>query len=84
VTGTGWVLTELGTLAGGLEQQPQLVEHQGHVHAVAPQPLHAEQEGHGRLKLGRQEQHLEVQEGLLAGREVGLPCGGEAEGGEQR
>ena len=66
-------LTELGALARRLEQQPQLVEDQGHVHAVAAQALHAEQEGHGRLELGRQEQHLEVQEGLLAGREVGLP-----------
>lgn len=42
------------------------------MHGVAPQPLHAEQEGYGRLELGRQEQHLEVQERLLACREVGL------------
>lgn len=41
---------------------------------VTPQPLHAEQEGQRRLELGRQEQHLEVQEGLLAGQEMGLPC----------
>lgn len=67
-------LTQLRALARRLEQQPQLVEHQRHVDGVAAQPLHAEQEGQRRLELGRQEQHLEVEEGLLAGQEVGLPC----------
>lgn len=67
-------LTQLGALARRLEQQPQLVQHQRHVHGVAAQPLHAEQEGHGRLELGRQEQDLEVEEGVLAGSEVGLSC----------
>lgn len=67
-------LTQLGALTRRLQQQPQLVQHQGHVHGVAAQPLHPKQEGHGRLELSRQEQHLEVQEGLLAGREMGLSC----------
>lgn len=41
---------------------------------VTSQSLHAEQEGQRRLELSRQEQHLEVEEGLLAGQEVGLSC----------
>lgn len=70
-----WVsLTQLSALARRLEQQLQLVQHQCHVHGVAAQPLHPEQEGHGRLELSGQEQHLEIQEGLLAGREMGLAC----------
>lgn len=68
----GKPLTQLGALTRRLQQQPQLVQYQGNVHGVAAQPLHPKQEGHGRLELSRQEQHLEVQEGLLAGREMGL------------
>lgn len=70
----GFPLTQLSALAGRLEQQLQLVQHQRHVHGVAAQSLHPEQEGHGRLELGGEEQHLEVEEGLLAGREMGLAC----------
>lgn len=40
--------------------------------SVAAQPLHAEEKGNGGFKLRRQEQHLEVEEGLLVHREVGL------------
>lgn len=43
--------------------------------SVAAQPLHAEEKGDGRLELRRQEQHLEVEEGLLVHREVGLAWG---------
>lgn len=68
-------LTELRTLPGGFQKQLQLEEHQGHVDGVAAQPLHAEEEGDGRLELRRQEQHLEVEEGLLVHREVGLAWG---------
>lgn len=67
-------LTQLGALTGRLQQQPQLVQDQGHVHGVAAEPLHTEQERHGCLELSRQEQHLEVQEGVLDRREVGLAC----------
>lgn len=68
------VLTQLSALTGRLQQQPQLIQDQGHVHGVAAQPLHTEQERHGCLKLSRQEQHLEVQEGVLDRCEVGLTC----------
>lgn len=61
-------------MAGRLQQQPQLVQDQRHVHGMAPESLHAKQERHRRLELSRQEQNLEVQEGLLAGHEVGLSC----------
>ncbi|TNN68257.1 hypothetical protein EYF80_021579 [Liparis tanakae] len=64
-------------LEGGgeeIRQQPQLVQDQRHVHGVTPKPLHAKQESHGRLELSRQEQHLEIQEGLLARGEMGLSC----------
>lgn len=44
--------------------------------SVAAQPLHAEEKGDGRLELRGQEQHLEVEEGLLVHCEVGLACGG--------
>ena len=67
-------LTELSALSGRLQQQPQLVQNQRHVHGVTPKSLDTKQERHGRLKLSREEQHLEVEEGLLAGREVGLSC----------
>lgn len=67
-------LTQLSALARRLEQQLQLVQRQRHVHGVAAQSLHSEQEGHRCLELRGQEQHLEVQEGLLAGREMGLSC----------
>lgn len=67
-------LTQLSALARRLQQQPQLVQHQRHVHSVTPEPLGTEQEGHGRLELSRQEQHLEIQEGLLAGGEMRLSC----------
>ena len=40
--------------------------------SVAAQPLHTEEKGNGGFKLRRQEQHLEVEEGLLVHREVGL------------
>lgn len=39
---------------------------------MAAQPLRAEEEGDGRLELRGQEQHLEVEEGLLVHCEVGL------------
>lgn len=67
-------LTQLSALTGRLEKQPQLVENQGDVDGVAAESLHAEQERHGRLELSRQEQDLEVQEGLLARREMRLAC----------
>lgn len=67
-------LTQLSALAGRLEQQLQLVQDQRHVHSVAAESLHPEQECHRRLELSRQEQHLEIEEGLLAGREMGLSC----------
>lgn len=67
-------LTQLSALAGRLEQQLQLVQDQRHVHGVAAESLHPEQEGHRRLELSRQEQHLEIEEGLLAGGEMGLSC----------
>lgn len=66
------ILTQLSTLTGRLEKQPELVENQGDVDGVAAESLHTEQERHGSLKLSGQEQHLEVQEGLLARREMGL------------
>lgn len=47
------------------------------MHGVTAQTLHPEQEGDGCLELRSQEQHLEVQEGLLAGREVRLSWGAE-------
>lgn len=40
--------------------------------SMAAQPLHTEEKGNGSLKLRSQEQHLEVEEGLLVHREVGL------------
>lgn len=42
--------------------------------SMAAEPLHAEEKGDGGLKLCSQEQHLEVEEGLLVHREVGLAC----------
>lgn len=39
---------------------------------VAAQPLRAEEKGDRGLELRRQEEHLEVEEGLLVHREVGL------------
>lgn len=42
--------------------------------SVAAQPLHAEEKSDGGFKLCSQEQHLEVEEGLLVHREVGLAC----------
>lgn len=67
-------LTQLSTLTGRLEQQPQLVQDQRHVHSMTPKSLNAKQESHRRLKLSCQEQHLEIQEGLLARREMWFPC----------
>jgi len=67
-------LTQLSALARRLQQQPQLVQDQRHVHGVTPKSLDAKQESHGRLELSRQEQHLEIQEGLLACGEMGLSC----------
>lgn len=61
-------------MARWLQQQPQLVQDQRHMHGVTPKSLHAKQEGQRRLELGRQEQNLEIQEGLLAGQEMGLSC----------
>lgn len=46
--------------------------------SMAAQPLHAEEKGNGSFKLCSQEQHLEVEEGLLVHREVGLACGEKA------
>lgn len=66
------ILTELSTLSRGLQKQLQLKEHQGHVNGMAAQPLHAEEKGNCGFKLRGQEQHLEVEEGLLVHREVGL------------
>lgn len=40
--------------------------------SMAAQTLHTEEKGNGSLKLCSQEQHLEVEEGLLVHREVGL------------
>ncbi len=45
------------------------------MHSVTPKSLNAEQESHRCLKLSCQEQHLDIQEGLLARREMGLSCG---------
>lgn len=42
--------------------------------SMAAQPLHAEEKGNGSFKLCSQEQHLEVEEGLLIHREMGLAC----------
>lgn len=42
--------------------------------SMAAQPLHAEEKGNGSFELCSQEQHLEVEEGLLVHREVGLAC----------
>jgi len=42
------------------------------VDSVAAQPLHAEEESNGGFELRRQEEDLEVEEGLLVHREVGL------------
>lgn len=42
---------------------------------VAAQPLRAEEKGDGGLELRREEEHLEVEEGLLVHREVGLAWG---------
>lgn len=39
---------------------------------VAAQPLRAEEKGDRGLELRREEEHLEVEEGLLVHREVGL------------
>lgn len=39
---------------------------------MAAQPLHAEEKGDCSFELRCQEQHLEVEEGLLVHREVGL------------
>lgn len=49
------------------------------MHGVTPESLNSKQESHRRLKLSRQEQHLEIQEGLLARRKMGLACREEAE-----
>lgn len=75
-------LTQLSALARGLQQQPQLIQDQRHVHRMTPKSLNAKQERHRSLKLSSQEQHLEIQERLLAGREMGLSCWtkGEREG----
>lgn len=40
--------------------------------SMAAQPLHAEEKGNCSFKLRCQEEHLEVEEGLLVHREVGL------------
>lgn len=42
---------------------------------MAAQPLHAEEESNGSFELRRQEEDLEVEEGLLVHREVGFACG---------
>lgn len=44
---------------------------------MAAQPLHAEEKGDSCLELRCQEQHLEVEEGLLVHCEVGLAWGKE-------
>lgn len=44
---------------------------------MAAQPLHAEEESNGSFELCRQEEDLEVEEGLLVHREVGLAWGEE-------
>lgn len=43
--------------------------------SMAAQPLHAEEESNGSLELCRQEEDLEVQEGLLVHCEVRLTWG---------
>lgn len=67
-------LTQLSALARRLQQQPQLIQDQCHVDSVTPKPLDTKQERHRRLKLSCQEQHLEIQERLLARGEMGLSC----------
>jgi len=69
------ILTQLSALTRRLQQQPQLVQDQRNMHSVAAKSLHTKQESHRCLKLSCQEQHLEIQEGLLARREMGLACG---------
>ena len=44
------------------------------MHSMTPKSLDTKQERHCCLKLSRQEQNLEIQEGLLARREMGLSC----------
>lgn len=45
------------------------------MNGMAAQTFHSEEERYGCLKLCSQEKHLEVQEWLVAGREMGLTCG---------
>lgn len=66
------ILTELRALSRGFQKQLQFKEHQRHVDGVAAQPLRAEEKGDRGLELRREEEHLEVEEGLLVHREVGL------------
>lgn len=51
------------------------------MHSMTPKSLDTKQESHRSLKLSCQEQHLEIQEGLLTRREVGLSCWEERERG---
>lgn len=69
------ILTELRALSRGFQKQLQFKEHQRHVDGVAAQPLRAEEKGDRGLELRREEEHLEVEEGLLVHREVGLAWG---------
>ena len=56
----------------GQQQEVELVEDERYVNGVAANTLDARHELNGRLELGGQEQHLEVEEGLLVGIEVTL------------
>lgn len=47
--------------------------------SMTAQSLHSEEKGNGSFKLCSEEQHLEVEEGLLVHCEVGLACRGEVE-----
>ena len=64
-----------GLDVGGLAQQPRLEEDQGDVGGVGGEILPGpEQEVDGGLELSREEQYLEVEHRLGAGREVRLSC----------
>ena len=57
---------------GWQHEEVEFVEDECHVHGVTSHALNARHELNGRLKLGRQQQHLKVEERLLVGVEVAL------------
>lgn len=64
------LLTKLCALSRWFKKQLEFVQHQRHVDGMAAQTFHPKEKRYGRFELRGQEKHLEVQEGLVAGREM--------------